>query len=90
MMAKFKWRKNGKGLGQTSTEYVLSVQTKTSSRWYATIRYLDDKKQWHLIMCNWETWHQWAPIAFTDIRKPPKEYVENLVLLAHDTGVNDG
>lgn len=85
-MAKFKWSGVGMGLDGWQREYVLSATTKNSSKWYATIRYSDSDMQWCVVMRDWDTW---APLAFTDIRKPPKEYVESLVLLAFDIGDKD-
>jgi len=82
-MAKFKWRGVGMGLDGGQKEHTLFARDKVSSRWYATIRYYDQSKQWSVVMRDWYTW---APIPFTDIRKPPKEYVESLVLLAFDIG----
>jgi uncharacterized protein (DUF1684 family) len=67
-------------------EYILSATTKNSSKWYASIRYFDSDMQWRVVMRDWDTW---APIAFTDLRKPPKEYVESLVLLAFNIGDKD-
>lgn len=86
-MAKFKWRGVGMGLDGGQREYVLSVATKNSSKWYASIRYSDSDMQWHLVMRGWDTWSPLA--AFTDLRNPPKEYVESLVLLAFNIGDKD-
>lgn len=95
MMAKFKWRGVGMGLDGGQREYVLSARDEGNftGKWYATIRYRDGDdggQQWHLMMRDWETGQAWAPIPFTDIRKPPKEFVESLVLLAHNIGDTDG
>jgi hypothetical protein len=32
----------------------------------------------------------WLPLDYTDKENPPKEYVESLVLLAHDIGDING
>ena len=90
-MAKFKWRGVGMGLDGGQREYVLSARDKEifSAKWYATIRYFDQSKEWRLMMRDWDTEQAWVPLASFDIHKPPKEYVESLVLLAHDIGVND-
>lgn len=80
-MPEFKWRGVGMGLDGGQREYVLSTRTKTTGKWYATIRYYDQSNQWHVVMRDWDTW---APIPFIDLRNPPKEYVESLVLLAFD------
>lgn len=85
-MAKFKWSGVGLGLDGKQRGYVFSASTKNNSKWYATIRYFDRDNQWHLVMRGWDTW---SPLAFTDLRKPPKEYVESLVLLAFDIGDKD-
>lgn len=82
-MAKFKWRGVGMGLDGGQREYVLSVHDKYSSKWYASIMYNDKDQQWRLVMRDWTTW---TPLAFTDIRDPPKEYAEGLVLLTYDIG----
>ena len=89
-MAKFKWRGVGMGLDGRHREYVLSTNSKDTAKWYATIRYRNEDQQWRLIMRDWETSQAWMPLAFTDICKPPKEYVESLVLLAFDIGGNNG
>lgn len=85
-MAKFKWSGVGLGLDGGQREYVFSASTKNSSKWYATIRYFDRDNQWHVVMRDWDTW---SPLAFTDLRDPPKEYVESLVLLAFNIGDKD-
>ena len=85
-MAKFKWRGVGMGLDGGQREYVLSVTTKNSSKWYASIMYNDSDMQWRLVMRDWD---KWTHLVFTDLRKPPKEYVESLVLLAFNIGDKD-
>lgn len=82
--SKFKWR-----AVLPWKEHVLSVATVDSSKWYATIKHMYDPKgnRWFLTMRGGGFW---IPLDCADEKNPPKEYVESLVLLAHDIGVNDG
>ena len=83
-MAEFRWR----SVLQWK-KHVLSVTTGDSSKWYATIKYMYDVRgdRWHVTMRGGAFW---LPLEYTDVGIPPKEYVENLVLLAHDIRNTNG
>jgi hypothetical protein len=81
-MAKFRWRHDNVWMG---SEHVLSVATKNSSKWYATLKYMSDR--WHVTTRDWDFW---LPLDYTDEENPPKEHVESLMLLAHDIGDING
>jgi len=68
---------------------VLSVVAGDSSKWYATIKYMYDVRgdRWHVTIRDGGFW---IPLENTDKENPPKEYVESLVLLAHDIGDING
>ena len=81
-MAKFKWR------DELIFGNLWVLYAEDEGYRYASLRYT------HRLPGTWRLrlrgWTEFQDIDFTDQNNPPKEYVENLVLLAYDIGADDG
>jgi hypothetical protein len=87
-MAKFFWTANNTTIEGWHTTYIL--YNDGSIYRYATLEYAPHKGPkgtWRLKLRHWEGYQD---IEEAQVCAPPKEYVESLVLLSYDIGVNDG